>query len=253
MTLTMLIIPVSPVETLVLASLLIGWSCLQLGYFSMRQPAKVGHVRIPSWARLLASFLVLIGSWLWGIIGIGTQADYLLLGFALGSSLVFLGDALLLSRRISLIYPASPFITYSIAYLIYSISLVSVSVSLNIMVSMVILITFLLVGIIGWLVIVFPSQSVLRSQVASLGYTLLITTMLALTVNLSFQAPIFSFVALGVLLWLFSHSLRVLHTHGSWTVRSASDVIWILHSFGQLCLAFGLVVYTVLVTPTVIA
>lgn len=99
---------------------------------------------------------------------------------------------------------------------------------------------WLVVGGVGWYVVVFRGQDATALHWAALPYALLLASTAGIATGMALQAPVFQPLALGAALFLFSDLILAARLFNDLDFPMINDVVWLTYGPGQ-----ALIVYSV--------
>lgn len=252
----MLIVPITTVETLLFSGLLLTWAIFLFGGFIIGHAQATATRRMPLWTRMASSATLTTTAWLWAAISLGTQANALAICVALGMSASMVGD-LFMAELFPVPQPVIPgIIAFGIGHLFYISGVWFISnqfPSDMLYLREYTLLAWLGIGGVGWLLAIFPAQKRRRVHYLALPYTLLLSGTVGLSMGLALHDSAFWLMTLGAILFLLSDLLLGLQLFRNVHFRYIGDVVWLLYSPGQMLIVLGVVLYTVVVAPTVIS
>jgi len=222
--------------------LLSGWGALLFGGFLLA-PTRHNR-RIPRWARLLSSLLLVAAGWSWWRFSGSAWAQGYALRIACGMSFGLLGD-LFLSEMLLVGKKAilAGMTAFGIGHLFYISAILQLAARLNASgVSLwSALFVFWLLGLGGWYVLVFRSSSRPGAlHWAALPYALLLATTAGLAAGVSLHSLALFSLALGALLFLLSDLIlaRALFSHREFPLHH--DIVWLTYGTGQMLIVFSI-------------
>ena len=222
-----------------LMSLLVIWALLLFGGFLAGQPDSTR--RMPTWTRLTSSFTLVIASWSWYLLA-PVALKSLAVWLALGMSLGFVGDLFMagvgpIPR--SVLGGMGAFGLGHISYIVGMRDLASsqhLNQPLNWWVSWGL---WLLVGGVGWYIVVFRQQEVGKLHWAALPYALLLASTAGAATALASQALLFIPLAIGAALFLFSDLLIATQLFNQTHFFLIGDVIWLTYGPAQMLIIYS--------------
>lgn len=230
-------------ERLWVISLWLAWAVFLFGGLVLGRLNAARTHRMPTWMRMASSLaLVLMG---WGGVWMarGTPLQEFTLWMAVGMTLGCLGDffmAGLIVREMAVLGGMASFGLGHIAYILGCLRLNGVIESDPIGTHLVFVAVWLLIGFLGWFIVVFwkARRSVLH--MAALPYSLLLSTTTgaatALAVSVLGLAPL----AVGAALFLFSDLLLAAQLFRGLHFRQIGDVVWLLYGPGQMLIVLSI-------------
>ncbi len=221
------------------------WALLLFGGFVWGHPAPDGLHRMPIWTRMASSATLVIIAWLeFTFTRQSSLGGYALL-IALGMSLGFLGD-LLLAGVIVIPQPVlggiAAFGLGHVAYLLAIIRLTDLYGLKAPAPRWGALALWLLIGIVGWYVLVMRGQQPTVLHWAALPYALLLAGVAGLFTGVAFQSANFIPAALGAALFLLSDLILAGQLFAKLTFPLIGDVIWLTYGPGQALIVASVVI-----------
>jgi hypothetical protein len=218
---------------------LIPWAGFLFGGFAFgtADPAKTR--RMPTWTRLASSLVLVVAAWVWLALNRNTYTLLIATGMTFG----FIGDlfmARLLPVKEPVLAGMAAFGLGHIAY-IAAFLLLGNQTGLNAAVSRYgSWLVWLLIGVIGWYVVVFRGQKPTILHWAALPYSLLLASTAAFATALALQQPTFIPLAIGTALFLLSDLILAAQLFNYAYFPLIGDVIWLTYGPAQ-----ALIVYSV--------
>ena len=225
-----------------LIALLAGWGMALFGGFLLG-PTRHNR-RIPRWARLLSSLLLVVAGWSWCRFSGDARAQGYALGIACGMSFGFLGDLFLadvfLTGKKAIMAGMTAFGIGHLCY-IAAISQLAARPDLTGVHLWRSLFIFWLLALGGWYVLVFrasPRPGALHW--AALPYALLLATTAGLGAGVALRRPALLPLALGTALFLLSDLVlaRALFSHREFPLHH--DIVWLTYGAGQMLIVFSI-------------
>jgi hypothetical protein len=222
--------------------LLILWAALLFGGFIFGGGADR---RMPRWTRLASSLVLVILAWTWALVApAGPPGSFALL-IAVGMTLGFVGD-LFMARVVPFGNPVlggmGGFALGHIAYITAGVRLGN-AVGLDAPAPRFgALAAWLLIGAVGWHLVVYRGQKPTVMHWAALPYALLLSATAGVATGLALQEPRFIPFALGAALFLFSDLLIAAKLFAGRTTRGirVDDLIWLTYGPGQMLIVNAL-------------
>jgi hypothetical protein len=214
-----------------LIGLLILWAVFLFGGFLFGK----GERRMPTWTRMVSSAVLVIAAWSWFIVNEGSFSLLLALGMTLG----FVGDLWLagvLGNGRSII---GGIMAFGIGHIFYIGAILTFGNQHGLGMRWGALAGWLLVGLVGWYLVVFRGQEVTMLHWAALPYALLLASTAGFATGLALQSSHFVPLALGAALFLLSDPILAGELFSGLKFPLIGDVIWLTYGPGQ-----ALIVYT---------
>ena len=227
--------------------LLLLWAAFLFGGFILG-PTR-NNRRIPRWARLASSLILVIAAWGWQSLATPTLYRTYTTLIALGMTSGFIGDLFLAniftSKRSKAVLGGMG--GFAIGHLFYIAGMLMAASTLqltNIYIFGATLILFWLFAFWSWRKIVIrnvarDSQRPSTLQRAALPYALLLATTAALALAAALQHPPFWPLALGTILFLLSDLLLAEALFNDSTIPLHHDLVWLLYGPGQMFIVYS--------------
>lgn len=242
----MLNVPLSAVETIIFAVVILIWAGLLFGGFIFGKPTNSNPRRIPRINRMASSFVLVAGAWFWFAVTQGTRVDLMSFWFALGMTCGFVGDLFLAreeGRDNDLLYGI---LSFALGHIAYIIGIVQVSHHFDQWTWLLDVLAFWWgIGALGWLLIVFWGRKRTMLHFAALPYTLLLASTAGAATVLALHDPSFWFVAIGAGLFLLSDTILAAKLFRNWNLPLIDDFVWLTYGPGQMLIVFGVFLYLV--------
>ena len=222
--------------------LLIVWGCLLFGGFVLGKTNAEGTRRMPAWTRMGSSLeLVIAGwSWYWFVQG-GSVGGFALL-IAIGMTLGCIGD-LFLARLFPLPQPTLWGIgAFGLGHVMYIAALVSSGSQHGLTAPGQVWgawIGWLVIGLLGWYLMVFRGQKAGVLHWAALPYALLLASTAGFAWGLALQNPVFVPVAIGAALFLLSDLILAGELFNGLHFPLIGDVVWLTYGPAQALIVYG--------------
>jgi hypothetical protein len=214
-----------------LIGLLILWAIFLFGGFLFGK----GERRMPTWTRMVSSAVLVIAAWSWFIVNGGSFSLLLALGMTLG----FVGDLWLagvLGNGRSII---GGIVAFGIGHIFYIGAILTFGNQHGLGVRWGALAGWLLVGLVGWYLVVFRGQEVTMLHWAALPYALLLASTAGFATGLALQSSHFVPLALGAALFLLSDLILAGELFSGLKFPLIGDVIWLTYGPGQALIVYA--------------
>jgi uncharacterized membrane protein YhhN len=222
---------------------LIGaWAVLLFGGFAFGKPNADHTHRMPTWARLGSSLVLVILAWSLFLMtreNAPAALTFRLL-IAVGMTLGFVGDVAM-ARLLPLREPVIGGIAaFGLGHIAYNAALLSMGIAHGEAWGL-----LLLVGAAGWYGLVFRPAAQRAAQrsalhVAALFYALLLASTAGLGVSLALQQTAFTGLAVGAILFLASDLILAAQLFAGLHFPLIGDVVWLAYGPGQLLIVLGI-------------
>lgn len=223
-------------QQLWLVLLLAAWAVVLFGGFIFGQESQT-H-RIPTRNRMAASGLLVLAGWSWVLMTQEADIQPFAIAIALGMTLGFGGDLALsgwFGRSI-----ITGMLLFGFGHVSYIVGIVGLSQRFGFATGWVALGIWLLIGLVGWFIVVFRGQKPTLLTWAALPYALLLATTTGVATGLALQSGQFWGLALGAALFLFSDLVLAGELFAGYSFKSVGDVIWLTYSPGQMLIVFAI-------------
>lgn len=221
-----------------LMALLALWALFLFGGF-VRGGGSETH-RIPTWMRMASSISLTLLAWGLVLVSDAVIRPYALF-IALGMTCGLIGDLILagwLSRERNVI---GGIVAFGIGHILYIVGMVRFASANGLEMRWEALLVWLLIGAVGWYVVVFRGQRPLLLHWAALPYALLLAGTAGVATGLALQAGGFWGLALGAALFLLSDLVLAAELFNGLSFRSIGDVIWLTYGPGQMLIVMSVV------------
>ncbi|MCC7447584.1 MAG: lysoplasmalogenase [Anaerolineae bacterium] len=227
--------------SLVSSVLFFVWFVLLFGGFIFGKPDAQRTRRMPPWTRMASSFTLVIAGWanLW----FNRESPDALFGalIALGITLGFIGD-LFMARLI----PVKDYViggigSFGLGHIAYIVGLLYFGGLHRLTAPGALLggwIMWLLVGAIGWYVVVLRGHKATLLHKLALPYALLLASTAGIATGLALQAPFFIPLAVGAALFLISDLILAAKLFNDAHFPLIDDVVWLTYGPGQMLIVF---------------
>jgi hypothetical protein len=226
-----------------LLALLAVWAVLLFGGFLLGSAGADTSRRMPLSTRLLSSLVLVVAGWSWFFFCRGAQAERFGLLVALGMSFGLLGDLYMaglipLGNRV-----LGGMAAFGIGHIFYISAFVGFGNQQGLAAPgprWGALAAWLLIGLVGWYVVVFRGQQATALHWAALPYALLLASAAGFAAGLALQSPRFLPLALGGALFLVSDLILAGQLFSGLSFRLIGDVIWLTYGPGQMLIVYAI-------------
>ncbi len=223
--------------------LLVLWALLLFGGFLYGRGGE-DERRMPLSTRIASSLVLVVAGWSWFAFSQGSSAAverYALL-VALGMTCGLVGD-LFMARLL----PVEPHVLAGIgAFAVCQVLYVTAFLGFGNQMGLdapgprwAALAIWLVVGCVGWYLVVFRGQKPSLLHWAALPYALLLASTAGLATGLALQAAVFIPLAVGACLFLLSDLILAGRLFSGLTFPQIGDVIWLTYGPGQMLIVFS--------------
>jgi len=233
---------------IMLSSLALLWACLLFGGFLLGELNDEGSRRMPTWTRMTSSLTLVVISWLWWIFTHDTQYETLALTFAIGMTFGWLGD-LFMAKLIPLKnHVLGGIASFGLGHIAYIFGLAHASNYFHLtdrLLQAITLITWLILALMLWYIIVYRDSEKSFLHKASLPYALLLASTTGLAMGLALQHPAFMLITIGAGLFLFSDLILATELFNGANWKYIGDVVWLTYGPGQMLIVLGIPLYLI--------
>lgn len=222
--------------------LLLIWAALLFGGFLLGKTDAGSGRRMPRWTRMASSLALVVAAWSWFAFSRGGDTANFALLLAVGMSFGFLGDlymAGLIPVGQRVLGGIGAFglghISYIGAMLIFAarFGLDAAGPRRNA------LLIWLLIGLLGWYIIVFRGQNPTALHWAALPYALLLAGTTGVATGLALQAGAFIPLAVGAALFLISDLILAGGLFSGLKFPGIDDVVWLTYGPAQMLIVYS--------------
>jgi hypothetical protein len=232
----------NPVQRRWLVALLVLWAGLLFGGFLFGTTDFNTGQRIPIWARIGSSLILVVAAWSWCGFTRSSRALVFSSLIALGMTLGLVGD-LFLAKLLPISQPVLGGIgAFGCGHLAYLGALLSLSARARLTAPALrwgALAASWLIGVVGWCCIVFPSSQPAPLRWAALPYTLLLASTAGLATGLALQARVFAPLALGAALFFFSDLILAAQLFREASIPLIGSAVWLTYGPGQMLIVYS--------------
>ena len=216
------------------------WAVLLFGGFlAGRSDAST---RMPTWTRLGSSLALVAAAWSWYVFSRDTAAHAFTLLLALGMTAGFLGDLFMAG-----VLPGGRSVlggmgAFGLGHVFYIAACLMLGNQQGLNAAgprWGAWAAWLLVGLVGWYVVVFRGQAATTLHWAALPYALLLASTAGCATGLALQAPAFIPLALGGALFLASDLILAAQLFNGLRFPYIGDVIWLTYGPAQLLIVYA--------------
>ena len=221
--------------------LLVLWAVVLFGGFVFGRESET-H-RTPTLNRLLSSFILWLAGWSWVLFCQDAAVRPFALAIAVGMTFGFGGDLVLSGWLPTGRSVIGGILLFGIGHVFYISGMVWFGQQQGLTAvapRAISLIVWLLIGAIGWYIVVYRGQKVSTLHWAALPYALLLAGTTAVATGLAIQAPVFTLLAVGAGLFLFSDLILAGELFAGYTFRSVGDLVWLTYGPGQMLIVYAI-------------
>jgi hypothetical protein len=202
---------------------------------------------MPTWARMASSATLVVIAWLEFVFARQSSLGGYALLIALGMSLGLLGD-LFLAGVIAIPQPVLGGIAaFGLGHIAYLLAVRRLADMYGLTAPAPIwgaLALWLLLGLVGWYVLVIRGQRATMLHWAALPYALLLAGVAGLFTGVALQSPALVPAALGAILFLVSDLILASQLFAKRTFPLIGDVIWLTYGPGQALIVSSVAIVT---------
>ncbi len=217
-----------------LGGLLLAWALVLIGGFVLGRPNPEGTRRMTLWGRLGSSAILVVAAWSWWW-QLHQQYNLTTLLIAIGMSLGFLGDLFMAH-----VFPINNNVLAGMsAFGLGHVAYISAALRIE-RFDWLSWLIWIIVGAIGWYMVVWHDSSRSRLHQVALPYALLLasTTGVATGVALE-QLPMLTF-ALGAALFLLSDLVLATQLFNDARWRGIGDLVWFTYGPAQALIVYSM-------------
>jgi hypothetical protein len=244
---------VTSLTSIWLTGLLVLWAALLFGGFLFGRVNAERTGRMPMWARVASSAVLVLAAWSWYLVSRGTTTSIFALLIAIGMSLGLVGD-LFMARLLPVAqYVLLGMAAFGLGHLAYIAAglvygnyhgLAEAETRYGVWA------VWLVVGLIGWYLAVFRGQDK-RSTLhwVALPYALLLASTAGVATGLAVQEAALWPMAVGAALFLGSDLILAAHLFNGVFFPLIEDAIWLTYGPGQMLIVYSVAGALRTVTP----
>jgi uncharacterized membrane protein YhhN len=226
-----------------LMGLLVLWAGLLFGGFLLGSSGDVAR-RMPTWTRMASSATLVVAAFSWYAFSRGSGVSNYALLVAIGMVFGFLGDLLLAGLLPGGRNVIGGILAFGVGHILYITAFLRFSEQVGLTDPTrrwTALVSFLLIGIIGWYFIVFrgAADPGLVHWIA-LPYALLLATTAGLAAGMALQDGRFVLLAIGAALFLISDIILAGQMFSDLSFPLISDVIWLTYGPAQMLIVYSI-------------
>ena len=228
-------------QSIWLTALLLLWAVVLFGGFIFGSESET-H-RTPVLNRMISSFILVVAGWSWVLFSEGAEIRPFAIAIAIGMTFGFGGDLVLsdwlpIGRSV-----IAGIALFSIGHIFYISGIVRGGNTWGytaVAPQLIALAIWLLIGLVGWYIVVFRGQEPTVLHWAALPYALLLAGTAGVATGLALQATLFVWLAVGAALFLFSDLVLAGELFAGYTFKSVGDLIWLTYGPGQMLIVYAI-------------
>lgn len=222
--------------------LLALWAILLFGGFIFGKLDDERTRRMPAWTRMASSLTLVIAAWSAFFFNRSTEVESFALLIAVGMTLGFIGD-LFMAELISIgNHVMGGIAAFGLGHIAYIIAFLRLGDQHELNASSQrwgAWIVWLLIGVIGWYIVVFRGQKPTTLHYAALPYALLLASTAGFATGLALQNSAFIPVAVGAALFLLSDLILAAQLFNNLRFYLISDVVWLTYGPAQMLIVYA--------------
>jgi len=229
-----------------LIALLVLWAVLLFGGFAFGSAGEASR-RMPTWTRMASSATLVTAAFSWYAFGRGTGAGGYALLVAIGMTFGFLGDLALAGLLPGGRNVIGGITAFGIGHILYITAFLRFAgqARFDDPRRWVALAIWLLIGLVGWYVIVYRGAAATGEGVTiihwiALPYALLLATTAGLATGLALADGRFIPLAIGAALFLVSDLILAGDMFSGLSFPLIGDVIWLTYGPAQMLIVFSI-------------
>lgn len=229
-----------PFQRTWLIALLGLWAILLFGGFLLGGPDA--SQRMPKWARLTSSFVLVVAGWSWYAFSRAQTNQNFALLVAIGMTFGFLGDLFMAGMMPGGRSVMGGIGSFGLGHIFYITAFITFGnrMGLNSAVPRWgALAVWLLIGALGWYFVVFRGQTPTTLHWAALPYALLLASTAGFATGLALQNSAFIPLAMGGALFLASDLILAAQLFNGLSFFLIGDVIWLTYGPGQMLIVYA--------------
>lgn len=228
-----------------LIALVALWALLLFGGFALGRTSPDGRQRMPTWTRMASSAALTLIGWLGVYLFRPTPVGIYALLIAIGMSLGLLGDLILAQILALPQHTLFGMAAFGLGHIAYIAAALTLAAQFGLGAPGPLwgaLAVWLVIGAVGWYVVVVHGQKPNALIWAALPYSLLLAGVTGLFTGVALQAPIVAVAAVGAALFLISDLILARQLFRDWSFPLIGDVIWLTYGPGQALIVASVVI-----------
>ena len=235
-------IPLSAAQSTWLLVLLLLWAALLFGGFLFGAPGSGAGRRMPVWTRMASSATLVLAAWSWYWFSRGSSAAGFAVLVAIGMSCGMAGD-LFMAKVLPVSHHTLAGIgAFALGHVAYIAACLSFGNAQGLDAGAARFgawAAWLLIGLLGWYLVVFRGQTPTFLQRAALPYSLLLASTAGVATGLALQASSFIPLAVGAGLFLVSDLILAAGLFAGRHFALMDDVIWLTYGPAQMLIVYS--------------
>ena len=221
--------------------LLVGWGLFLFGGFLLGSGDE-SH-RMPTWTRMASSIALVIAGWSWFWLARDGEIRPFALFIALGMTFGLLGDLVLAGLLPGGRNVLAGIAAFGIGHVFYITGILRFGNQYGLNdpgTRWGALVSWLVVGLLGWFFVVYRGQEPTVLHWAALPYALLLASTAGFATGLAVHSNLFIPLAVGAALFLLSDLILAAELFNGLSFRSIGDVIWLTYGPGQMLIVYAI-------------
>lgn len=235
-----MIASLQPLPRISLTLLLLLWAALLFGGF-LFGPTDASQ-RMPQWARLASSAMLVIAGWSWFAATRNNEANNFVLWLAIGMSFGFLGDLFMAGALPGGRNVLGGMAAFGLGHVAYIIGIWRYANQMGLNAGATrwgSLIVWWIIGALAWYFVVYRGQQPTTLHQAALPYALLLASTAGMATGLALQQSQFIWLTIGAALFLTSDLILAAQLFNGTTFFLIGDVIWLTYGPGQMMIVYS--------------
>lgn len=229
-------------QNLWLLALLILWAALLFGGFLFGKLDSLRTRQMPAWTRMASSLTLVAAAWSGLFFNRNSAIESFALLIAVGMTLGFIGDLFMAE-----LIPVSNHVmggigAFGLGHIAYIIAFLAFGDQNGLNdpgARWSAWIVWLLIGLIGWYIVVYRGQKATPLHYAALSYALLLASTAGFTTGLALQNSLFIPLTLGAALFLLSDLILAAQLFNNLRFYLISDVVWLTYGPAQMLIVYS--------------
>jgi len=229
-------------QNLWLVMLLMLWAALLFGGFLFGKLDALRTRRMPAWTRMASSLTLVVAAWSGFFFNRSSPIESFALLIAIGMTLGFIGDLFMAELIPVGNHMMAGIAAFGLGHIAYIIAFLTFGDQQNLNMSGArwgAWIVWLLIGVIGWYVVVFRGQKPTPLHYAALPYALLLASTAGFATGLALQNSAFILLAVGAALFLLSDLILAAQLFNGLRFYLISDVVWLTYGPAQMLIVYA--------------
>ena len=235
--------PLGAAQSAWLAGLLVFWAALLLGGFLFGASGADVKRRMPVWTRMGSSATLVLAAWSWFRFGRGSSAVGFALLVAVGMTCGMAGDLFMAKVLPASNHTLAGIGAFALGHVAYIGACLSFATALGLDAGRALFgawAAWLLVGLLGWYLVVFRGQRATFLHWAALPYSLLLASTAGFAAGLALQEPTFVLMAVGAGLFLVSDLILAGGLFAGRRFNLMDDVVWLTYGPAQMLIVYSI-------------